>query len=432
MIISEEFVHFIWEKQLAGRFFTLKSGEKCEIQHPGRGENRDGPDFEDARIIIDGILLAGQVEIHLKSSDWYRHQHHKDEAYEKVILHVVLNYDKAVFDINKREIPVLELCEDQVLKWKETYEAVRLKLDSPFICAEYLKKLPKEFIHKTLCVKGEERLAKKAEYIKTLHQKLNQNWDAVLYQVLMRAFGLNKNIEAMEMLADSLPWNILAREKENLLPLEALLLGQAGMLNKPLNHDYFKKLQQEYSYLKHKHKIQSVSKNVWKYSPVRPPAMPDLRLAQIAAFFHSVQSITGAVLSLETKEDAYDLFNTKVSVFWTDHYTLNGKEKIHKNTKPGKSFLDLITINTIAPFMLAWADITFQDRYKYQALSLLQNIGSEKNKIIATFVEELKDKPASALESQGLIELFYSLCSSKNCQKCPFMKELMQTRNQNE
>lgn len=432
MIISEEFLHFIWENQLAGRFFALKTGGECVVQHPGRGANRDGPDFEDARIIIDGILLAGHVEVHLKSSDWYRHNHQNDEAYGKVILHVVLKHDEAVFDLNGREIPVLELAEDQVLKWKNTYETLRMKLDSPFICSDYLKKLPQKFIHQTLVEKGKERLAQKSEYIKKLYQKLNQNWDAVLYQIIMRAFGLNKNTEAMEMLADSLPWSVLVREKENLLSVEALLFGQAGMLNKLINHDYFNMLQQEYSYLKHKHKLRSVSKTVWKYSPVRPPAMPDLRLAQIAAFFHSAPSITGAVLSIEIKEDVYDLFNTKVSAFWTNHYTLYGNEKKHKNTKPGKSFLDLITINTIAPFMMAWAEITFQYQYKNKALYLLQNIESEKNKIIATFVEDLQYKPASALESQGLIELFHSLCASKKCLKCPFMKELMQMRVQNE
>lgn len=432
MHISEDFLHFIWQNQLAGYKFCLITGEICEVLHTGKGGNKDGPDFEAGQISINGLKLVGHIEIHLKSSDWFLHKHHLDPAYEKVILHVVMKHDKEVLDINNRTIPVLELRMDTLMKWKEHYEAIRMSNHSPFICSEYLSKLPQKLVCEVLQKKGELRLIEKAEKINKLFKASNFNWDECLYRMLMRDFGLNKNMEAMSMLAESLPWKFIAKERESLLSVEALLFGQAGLL-KDLSdkNEYFQKLKNEYKYLSHKYKLKSISPRVWKYAPLRPSAMPDFRIAQIAALFHRISNLNSLVQSLPSKE-LMKVFSQNTSLFWKKHFTFNGKESKNRNTKPGNAFLELLIINSIAPYLYAWADEALQDSKKEFAIQVLKNCSAESNKIILTFVKELCYGLNSALESQGLIHLYKELCSARKCLKCPFIKDLMNLQGNHE
>lgn len=433
MQISEDFLHFIWENQLAGRKFSLNSGVTCEILHPGKGGNKDGPDFEAALVIIDGLKLLGHIEIHVRSSEWYKHKHHLDSSYNKVILHVVAQNDEPVYDINENEIPVLVLDKKLLEEWKDKYEHIRMSLKSPFICAAYLSKIPEKTLKNGLEEMGKTRLKEKAGEIMKVFEESNQDWDECIYRILLKSYGLKQNTMPMEFLARSLPYKIIAKEKENLHSLEALFFGQAGILEAvDSSHSYIAALKKEYKYLKHKYNLNPINYNSWKYAPIRPAAMPDLRLAQLAAFFHNNGSLANQVLGFESKKDVYAWFNQETSVFWRNHYSLKGEESLNKHIRPGSSFIDLIIVNGIVPFYYFWADNTFQSQYINKALVLIEQCKSENNKIIHTFVKELQFAIQTALISQGIIHLFHKYCSNRNCLKCPFIKELMNLQGNHE
>ena len=426
MHISEEFLHFIWENRLAGRKFTLENGMNCEILSPGESGNRDGPDFESALINLNGNNIAGHIEIHLQASDWFKHKHHLDSGYEKVILHVVLDNDKTIYDINKREIPVLKLPKDKIIKWYNHYELLQRSSKTPVICANYLKFLDADFVRTELRKRAIDRLNQKEKEINDVFIKLDKDWNQTAFFTLIRAYGLKINVFPMEILGRYVSWKILSKERHDRTRIEAMLFGQAGLLEKPLPEDlYLNKLKSDYDFLKYKYDLSPMDERAWKYSPVRPAAMPDFRLAQFAAFLCNSESPITTLLKCDNKKNCIEIFKKEVSEFWNSHYTFIGKNLLHKQRSPGKSFIEGIIINAVVPFLYSYGKQTLQQGISNMALELLEQCVPEQNKIIHIFVRDLDCKMKNAVETQGVLQQYHTYCMQKKCMHCSFLSAIM-------
>lgn len=429
MQISEDFLHFIWKKRLVGRKFTLENGINCEILSPGESANRDGPDFESALININGNNIAGHIEIHLRASDWFKHKHHLDSGYEKVILHVVLDNDKPIYDINKREIPVLKLPKDKIIKWYNHYKLLQHSSKTPVICADYLKTLDADFVRTELRKRAIDRLNQKEKEINDVFVKSNKDWNQTAFFTLIRAYGLKINVFPMEILGRYVSWKILSKERHDCVKIEAMLFGQAGLLEKTLpKNSYLNKLKSEYVFLKHKYKLSSMDETAWKYNPVRPPAMPDFRLAQFAAFLCNSDSLVSTLLKCDNKKNCIKIFKNKVSEFWFSHYTLKGGKNPHKQRCSGKSFIEGLIINAIAPFLYMYGRQTLQQNTSNMALELLEQCNPEQNKKIHIFVRNLDCKMENAIETQGVLQQYYAYCMQKKCMDCSFLPAIMKKK----
>lgn len=412
--MKEEFLHYIWKYELY-RSNSLKNQnqEKVEILNQGTHNSDSGPDFFNAKIKINKTVWAGNIEIHVNSSDWYLHNHHKDKAYDNVIMQVVYNHDKEIIRTNGQLIPTFELRFDKDLL--NNYEAL-INNESWIPCQNDIGKVDSFTIQNWLEKLAIERLEDKAEAINKFLEQTNNSWETAFYYQLARNFGFNLNSDPFELLAKSLPLGYLAKHKDNLFQIEVLLLGQAGFLNNESGDEYYESLKKEYRYLQKKFKIEPIEKHLWKFLRSRPGNFPTVRIAQFAKLIYSSTSLFSKILEASTINDLYALFIVKPSDYWLNHYILN-KESIKKLKPIGKSAVDIILINTVIPFLFIYGKAKGLPDLQERAISLLGNLKPEKNAIIIKW-GELGLKAASAFETQALIQLKNKYCNSKNCLNC--------------
>ncbi len=406
--IPEEFIHHIWEKQLFGNCFTTESGHSCNVIQAGNRGNRDGPDFESAIVTIDGQCWAGAIEIHIKASDWNRHGHHQDPAYNQVILHVVLEND-----INTQTeagfIPPVV-----VLPYKETsklFVALSMKKhqDSFPFCL-FPELFRKKIIQhpERISSLGHQRMKRKSGAISTLYFNSHKDWRETAWLSIAGAFGLYHNYDPMLWLARITPFKILASITNNPKLTIALLHGQAGFLNiKSQTTTHLSDQQQDYLFLKNKYNLRSMESHHWKQSPVRPSSLPLVRLTQLAAFLpHMANPVELLTHPINLKEKLLE--------------TCNGDHQDSKSSKNKySSFPDLVLINAAVPFLICFGNHTAQTRFNNIAATLIEEIPPEKNKIIHTFVRTAGFRPQNALQSQGLLELHHFYCKHGQCEFCP-------------
>lgn len=349
----------------------------------------------------------------MKSSDWYQHKHHHDKAYDNVILQVVNYHDKEVYRTKKQLIPTLELCFDkrlltnyeELIKRKNTIPCGDdLKLVDPFKITAWIEKL-------TI-----ERLEQKSEKINTILDYVDQSWETAFYYQLARNFGFKLNAEPFEWLAKSLPLNYIAKHKDNLFQIEALLFGQAGFLEENQGDEYYLELKKEYEYLKKKFRLKPIEKYLWKFLRSRPGNFPTIRIAQFAQLIYQSKSLFSKIIETKTINDFYKLFQVKPSEYWENHYVFN-KESVVKSKNLGKHAIDTILINTIVPFLFVYGKSKGIEDLIDRALELLQNIRAENNRIIKDWFD-LGIKSTSAFDTQALIQLKNNYCNQKKCLNC--------------
>lgn len=425
--IPENFLHYLWENKLCGNTFSLGDGKICRVLAPGISGNRDGPDFENAEIEIDGQRWLGFVEIHVKSSDWYRHLHHLDAVYDRIILHVVAENDKPVKNNAGEIIPTIVLVEAEHLF--RFWSSVQLAPKAPLLCHEHLGKLPQNKLFEIIKQSAQTRLERKAKQVETIFQESGGDWHQTAWRVVAAAYGISKNVAPMEWLARSVGWKQLAGIS-SLFSVEALLFGQAGMLNQHFdrNQQYELKLQAEYFHLKNKFGLVSIDETAWKYSPIRPPAFPDVRIAQLAALVFSTRNLLEIILDSTNLTAFYQAFRHPVSDYWEKHCRLGAESTPQMSSIVGKNSIDIFLINAIVPFMIFYSKWTSRNCIESKAFGLLSEIGPEKNKIINTFVLEAGIELNSAYETQGLIELYTKSCIRRKCIDCPALLEIMNTK----
>jgi len=412
--MREEFLHYIWKYKLfKNQNLKTQNQEKLEIINQGIHNFDAGPDFLNARIKIDKTIWAGNVEIHINSSDWYKHNHQEDKAYDNVILQVVSNYDKDVFRTDGQLIPTLVIEFEK--KLLNNYEYL-IKNEYWISCQNEITQVDSFTIYNWIEKLAVERLEEKSERILNLLEQTNNSWENAFYVQLASNFGFKLNSMPFELLAKSLPLTYIAKHKDNLFQIEALLFGQAGFLEDQSGDEYFNQLQKEYTYLKKKFKLKHIEGHLWKFLRSRPGNFPTIRIAQFSKLIYSSTSLFSKILEAATIQDLYSLFIVYPSEYWENHYVFN-KKSVKKRKSLGKSAVDIILINTIIPFLFIYGVIKGKPEYKTRAIEFLETMKPEKNAIIAKW-NELGIGSKDAFHSQALIQLKNKYCNHKKCLNC--------------
>lgn len=423
--MKEEFLQFIWKYKLytSGNLKTT-SGQKIEILKTGIHNFDSGPDFFNAKIKIGETIWSGNVEIHVNSSDWYNHNHHTNKAFDNVILQVVFRHDKEVYRTDGQLIPTLELNFDKRLL--ANYEnLLQSKLWIP--CEREISSVDTFVIGKWIDKLAIERLEIKANRVNELLIQLNNSWEATFYVHLASSFGFKLNNEPFELLAKSLPLGYLAKHKNSLLQIEAMLFGQAGFLNESEGDEYYMSLQKEYQFLKAKFNLKPIEKHLWKFLRSRPGNFPTIRIAQFAMLIYKSSALFSKIVKSTSSKEIEDLLQVDPSDYWEDHYQFN-KPSVKKVKSLGKSSADALIINTIIPFLFVYGQKTGDESLKHKALQFLEKLKSENNSIIESFKEK-GVVSTNALTSQALIHLKKYFCDFKNCLGCQIGNELIKSCN---
>lgn len=428
LAFPEAFLHYIWKLNLyyQQELYTV-AGEPLEICHQGWHNHHAGPDFSNARIRIGNTLWAGQVEIHKRSSDWLLHQHQHDPAYNNTILHVVYEYDQAIYRASGEEIATLVLRGRIPPKYMQRY-AQLLHSRTWIPCEAQMTPTLSQNCQLWLDRLAIERLQDKIVGIEKQLELNHHHWEQTFYQFLARSFGMQQNAAPFEALALSLPLKVLAKHKQNLFQLEALLLGQAGLLQTAAGKDeQVDQWLQEYQFLAKKYQLQPLLASSWKFGRMRPANFPTLRLAQFAVLIHQSSHLFSKIIQEQQVEQLKALLEVELQGYWQEHYRL-GEPSTPRKKRLGKGTIDLILINTIAPFLLAYGRYKGETDFTERALELLQAISPEKNGIIDHW-KTLKVKAKSALETQALLQLKTKYCDKKRCLDCHFGHQLLQQKS---
>lgn len=421
--MKEELLHYIWKYKL---FYKTKlyTSDKTEIQiiSVGTSNTNSGPDFFNAKIKIDEQLWAGNVEIHVKSSDWYVHHHQEDENYDNVILHVVWEDDIEIFNKENTAIHTLELKQYVSKSLLNNYKNLFSKPQKWINCQSSISLVDKFIVDNWVERLYVERLESKAGVIDKLLVKSKFNWEEVLFQLLAKNFGLKVNAEVFYNMALSIDFAVVKKERQNEFRLESLLFGRLNMLKENHEEVYFNNLKKEYQYQIKKYKLVEEFGVSVQYFRLRPINFPTIRISQFANLICKNKQLFSQFMELEKIDDFYDLFEVTTSKFWETHYTF-GKESKKRIKKITKSFVDLVLINTIIPLKLVYLKhLGVSDTSGI--LNVIKQIKPEKNSIITKYAE-LKFPVKNALETQGLLQLKNEYCAPQKCLECAIGNSLL-------
>ncbi len=411
--MQENFLHYLWRtRRIDTSNLQTTNGESLEIQDFGEYNTNAGPDFLNATVRVCDMIWAGNIEMHVKSSEWLVHGHQHNDAYKNVILHVVYEEDTP---IGEPKIPCLELKKlipQGIYKkyWALLHNETWIPCQHQFFTVSALTKTM--WLDRLLV----ERLEKKTEAIAVALARNKNDWEETFYQFVTRNFGVSVNTEPMEWLARSLPHLTLAKHKNNLFQLEALIFGQSGLIEKDFKDEYPIILKKEHAFLSHKHKLKPINGIAWKFSRMRPASFPTIRLAQLADLVHQSSHLFSKVLEMETITDIENLFSVKTSSYWTNHYVFDTPSVTTKKTM-GRDTIDLIIINTIVPFLFYYGKTRQEERFKDRAFQFLEDLKAENNNITEGW-QNLGETPKSAFQTQALIHLKKEYCDKKRCVDC--------------
>jgi len=414
--MQEDFLHYIW-KHKKFRFNNLETttGESIVVTSVGQHNFNSGPDFFNAKIKVGDQLWAGNVEIHIKSSDWFLHSHEQDKAYDNVILHVVWEDDTEVFRKDNTPIPTLQLKDVVDVTMLNNYEKLFAKQNKWINCENDFPSTDDFVLTNWLERLYLERLERKSETINTLLVASKNDWESVFFKMLTKNFGLKVNGESFFSLGQSIDFSIIRKTQSNPHVLEAFLFGQAGLLKQDIENAYYLDLKNEYKFLKQKFGLQNNQVLPLQFFRLRPSNFPTIRLSQLANLYNKHQNLFSKVIELNEVEDFYELFKVSTSDFWETHYTFQKTSKTSIK-KLSKSFVDLLLINTILPIKFCYAKQKGVE-IDSEIIKIATAITSEKNNIISAF-NNLKKVSKSSLDSQALIQLKTEYCDKNNCLKC--------------
>lgn len=423
--MKEDFLHYLWKfKKFDTTNLKTSDGEEIKILNSGNYLQLAGPDFFNAQITIGNQKWAGNVEIHIKSSDWYVHHHERDEAYDSVILHVVWEHDTEIFRKNNTEIPVLELKHYVSKETTGNYQSL-MTPKSWIFCEKQLASIDSFVIKNWQERIFFERLERKSKHIEELLQQSNQDWESVLFCLLAKNFGLNTNGELFLKIAQSIPFSLVRKESFELKNLEALLFAKAGLLKDTKEDTYFKDLQSRFKYLSHKYQLENLVFEPVEFFKHRPDNFPTIRLSQLANVYHSQQNLFSKLIQANSVQNVYDIFKVSVSEYWQNHYQFD-KESPKKKKSLTNSFIDLIVINTIVPIQFAYARSQGKEVAE-NLIGLMQEVAPEKNSIIEKF-SSFGIKSKNAFETQSFLQLKNEYCNKSKCLECAIGMELLKNR----
>ena len=421
--MKENLLHFIWKLKLFSiEKLVSTKGESIQVISNGTYNLNTGPDFFNAKIEINKQIWAGNVEIHVKSSDWYKHQHEMDENYDSVILHVVWEHDIEIFRGNNDKIATLELKNFISKELLSNYNQLFSKNKKWINCEKDIEFIDSFILNNWLERLYFERLERKSQFVKQILLKTKNNWEQTLFILLAKGLGLKVNSEAFLSFACSFDYSIVRKVSNNLGQLEALFFGQAGLLSNEFESVYFNNLKREYEFLKVKFNLEPISKGQVQFFRLRPNNFPTIRMSQLAFLYNKYQNIFSKTIEIDTLEKFYELFEIKTSPYWESHYTFETESK--KSTKKlTKSFIDLLLINTILPLKFVHLKSLGNDDFS-SIFSIIEQIKPEKNTIISNF-EELKIKSTNAFKTQSLLQLKNEYCNKQLCLQCAIGKVVL-------
>lgn len=420
----EQLIHYVWKHKLFP-LVGLKTtdGQDVEVIDPGLHNHDAGPDFFNAKVKIGGTMWVGNVEIHDRSSDWFLHRHDRDVAYNNVILHVAEAIDVDVKTQQGEYPPQMRL---QVpTDVREHYEEL-LATDEYPACYRIIPQLSRLMIHSWMSALQTERLEQKTELIAQRVKECDGSWEAAYFVTLARNYGFGINGDAFELWAKHIPLQSVAHHRDNLMQIEALFLGQAGLLeavslperyhHQALNDSYFIELRSEYQYLAHKFGLQAMDVNQWRFLRLRPQNFPHIRIAQLARLYYEQRAGLSQLLECETIKQVRQLLATQVTPYWETHY-LFGEESTRSEKKLSVASLNLQVINTVCPILFAFGKHKNAEKYCERAFDFLDKLKVENNHIVRMW-KEVGLKVDTAGDSQALIQLKKAYCDRKDCLRC--------------
>jgi hypothetical protein len=427
--INEDLLYFVWKnKTLATQPLTLHDGRSIEIIDFGVRNQLSGPDFTNCKVKIEDIIWAGTVEMHVKSSDWIKHNHQQDKAYENVILHVVYIHDQEIDLPNQsiNRIPVLEMYPYIEQNTLSIYKSLKSS-NQNIPCVNLADRSHFESLNLSYSRLAIERLEEKVSVFESLLTKHNNDWNEALYIQIAKYFGGPTNKSGFERLASLLSYQIISKNKYNPLSVEALLFGVAGFLecDEDSRYDeYNTKLSKEYTFLKSKYQLSNLAKVEWKYGKMLPSGFPSYRISQMASIFINQPNVASKVLECRDIESIYKVFNiAEFHEYWSYHYVFGkpSKEKSHSLTN---DFKDRLIINALVPFYFAYGKLKGEQDYQDLALDFLDQLKAEKNTIVDNY-NSMGAKVSTALDTQAILQLRSHYCDKKRCLDCQIGAKLL-------
>lgn len=432
----EKLLHYAWKH----RVYPLEGlqttdGQAVEVLDVGLQNVHAGPDFFNAKVRIGGALWVGNIEIHLRSSDWYRHGHQHDEAYENVVLHVAEEVDADVVTRSGRQLPQVQLAIPEQVR--ASY-AELLQTDDYPRCWRVLPALPRLTVHSWMSALLCERLQQRADSCLQRLAATHGDWERTWFITLARNFGFGINGDAFERWAALFPLHAAAKHRDDPFQLEALFLGTAGLLETDalphssreaaMNDAYYQRLTKEWHYLRHKFQLPPpLSPSLWRYLRLRPQNFPHLRIVQLAQLYHQQPNLADLLLHAANRHAIHQLLDVGVSDYWQTHY-LFGLASPRRGKALSLDSRDLIIINTVSPMRFAYGQAHNEEAYKEQAIDLLEALKPERNYILRQW-RQCGVSVDNAADSQALIQLKREYCDRHDCLRCRFGYEYLKKRN---
>ena len=430
----EQLLHYTWKHKLYPlKELTTNDGQRVEIIDPGLHNRNAGPDFFNAKIRIGSTMWVGNVEIHDKSSDWYQHGHDKDSRYDNVVLHVAAELDTEVMKSNGEYVPQLQLSvPDDVLTHYDELQ----KTDEYPPCYKVIPHLSALIIHSWMAALQTERLEQKTEAIRQRAELCNGSWEDAYFVTLARNYGFGINGEVFEQWAYNIPLNAVAHHRDDLFQIEAIFMGQAGLLEldsipeyyqkDALNDGYFAKLRNEYQYLAHKFSMKPIDFKLWRFLRLRPQNFPHIRISQLANLYYQQKAGLSQLMECETLDELKNVLKSQVTPYWETHYTFGSTSpKNEKHLSYGS--INLLMINTAIPMLFAYGRHTTKEVLCDKAFDFLEQLKAENNHIIRMW-QQVGLPVKTAGDSQALIQLKKEYCDKKECLRCRFGYEYLRRK----
>ena len=410
----EQLLHYVWKHKI----FSLKelkttTGQQVEVIDTGLANTDAGPDFFNAKLNLDGVLWIGNIEIHERSSDWFKHGHHADAGYNSVILHIASEIDTEISRSNGERIPQIQLiCPEAV---RTNYKEL-LETDSYPPCYRIIPSLSPFTAHSWMSALQMERFEQKATLLNERLKRCQGNWEDAFFITLARNFGFGLNGDAFETWAHRLPFRAVDKHRNDLFQIEAIFFGQAGILEDSDGDGYYLRLKKEYTYLQHKFGLIPMDASLWRFLRLRPTNFPHIRIAQLACLYHRAYGLLSRIMETETLQGVRDILKGGTSEYWLTHYTFGGSSPSRPKTLSNTS-LDLLIINTVVTFLYAYGLHKGNRVLCARAGSFLEELKAENNYITRMW-EQCGMKASNAADSQALIQLKKEYCDKKKCLYC--------------
>ena len=410
----EQLLHYVWKHKI----FSLKelkttTGQQVEVIDTGLANTDTGPGFFNAKLKLDGVLWIGNIEIHERSSDWFKHGHHADAGYNSVILHIASEIDMEISRSNGERIPQIQLiCPEAVrTNYKELLETASYPP-----CYRIIPSLSPFTAHSWMSALQMERFEQKATLLNERLKRCQGNWEDAFFITLARNFGFGLNGDAFETWAHRLPFRAVDKHRNDLFQIEAIFFGQAGILEDSDGDGYYLRLKKEYTYLQHKFGLIPMDASLWRFLRLRPANFPHIRIAQLACLYHRAYGLLSRIMETETLQGVRDILKGGTSEYWLTHYTFGGSSPSRPKTLSNTS-LDLLIINTVVTFLYAYGLHKGNRVLCARAGSFLEELKAENNYITRMW-EQCGMKASNAADSQALIQLKKEYCDKKKCLYC--------------